>query len=125
LRQAAAPAAAAGADTPLNVIITGAQQAASTEALRNGCWVRLYEAANFSGNSVTLLGPVDVAQPDGPFGMEWEDDVGSIEVGPAAAVSVFSDDDFEGTELRFAAGRRASAAADEVESLRITCAGAG
>jgi hypothetical protein len=122
LRQAAAaPAAADG--SPLNVlVIGGTRQAESSEALRGGCWVRLYEGPSFSGNSLTLLGPAEVAQARGPFGMEWEDEVGSIEVGPAATLSAFSDDDFEGTELSFGAARRVTDLADELESLRITCA---
>jgi hypothetical protein len=123
IRQAAAPPPTSPA-SPMNVLIlAGNAPAEGADALRGGCWVRLHEAPNFAGNTLTIVGPADLPELQGPFGMEWEDNIGSLEVGPTGSVSIFSDDDFDGTQTQFAASRRVADVPDEFESLRITCRG--
>jgi hypothetical protein len=122
IRRAQAPARVGG-QAPMNILILADNTATDgADPLASGCWVRMYEAENFSGSTVTLVGPAELSEMRGPFGMQWEDRVGSFEVGPSATVSVFSDDGFDGTETRYSSRRRVADAADEFESLRIACA---
>jgi hypothetical protein len=125
IRQAAAPPPTSTA-SPMNVLIlAGNTPAGDSDPLRGGCWVRLHEAPNFSGNTLTIVGPADMPELQGPFGMEWEDNIGSLEVGPSGTVTIFSDDGFDGTQTLFGAGRRVADVPEELESLRIACRGTG
>jgi hypothetical protein len=89
--------------------------------LSGGCWLRLHESPSFAGNTVTIMGPANLSELRGPFDMDWEDQIGSLEVGPSAAVSLFSDGNFDGTEVRFGSSRRVADLPGELESLRIAC----
>jgi hypothetical protein len=123
LRQAEAPAASP-LSSPMNVLILSGD-ARPDDALRGGCWIRLHESPSFAGNTVTIMGPANLSELRGPFDMDWEDQIGSLEVGPSAAVSIFSDGDFEGTETPFGSRRRVADLPGEFESLRITCSARG
>jgi len=64
---------------------------ASEAGLGAGCWARLYAAKAFSGEALTLVGPleVDYVKPD--WGFEWEPRYGSVAVGPKATLTLYDD----------------------------------
>ena len=85
---------------------------------RNGCWVKLYDAPNFAGADVTLVGAASMRALDGTFR--------SLEVGPAATVTTYKAENFGGSIQRFDPGRKVpdlsqADHADEFGSLRISC----
>jgi hypothetical protein len=80
---------------------------------RNGCWVKLFDAPNFSGADVTLVGAASMRALDGTFR--------SIEVGPAATVTTYRTENFGGSILRFDPGRKVADNSEDFASLRITC----
>lgn len=96
--------------------------AVSPPDTQSGCWVRLYEQANFSGNSFTLIGPADIRDMEGHFR--------SVEVGPNATLLTFDEENFQIQRAQFTAGQRVPtvdhrADQDEFESLRVTCSAGG
>jgi hypothetical protein len=105
--------------TPARLIIV--PNARSREQLDGGCWVRLYGASQAAGDSVTIVGPIDMPMLRGPFGLEWDDRIGNVEAGPRATVSLFADEDYEDLTTTVAPGRRLASAGGEFESMRIAC----
>jgi hypothetical protein len=105
--------------SPARVIIV--PNARSSEQLDTGCWVRLYGASPAAGDSVTIVGPIDMPLLRGPFGLEWDDRIGNVEAGPRATVSLFADEEYEDLSTTVAPGRRLATAGGEIESLRIAC----
>ena len=77
--------------TPARLIIV--PNARSSERLDEGCWARLFGASQAPGDSVTIVGPIDMPTLRGPFGLEWDDRIGNIEAGPRATVSLFGDEE--------------------------------
>jgi len=62
----------------------------------NGCWVDVFDADFFNGNTRRLIGPADFP------GLriresQWGHEIGSVRVGPAAYVQCFDARDFSGT----------------------------
>ena len=62
----------------------------------NGCWVDLFDAADFQGHACRLHGPAEF------IGLrlrerEWGEEVLSLNVGPTAYVQCFRTDDFDDT----------------------------
>jgi hypothetical protein len=112
----AAPAVAA----PARLIVVPSSR--SSERLDEGCWARLYGTSQAAGDSVTIVGPIDMPMLSGPFGLQWDDRIGNVEAGPRATVSLFADEEYEDLTTTVAPGRRLASAGGEYESLRIACA---
>ena len=113
--QLSAPPAVA---SPSRVIIVPARRA---DPSTDGCWARLHGASEAPGDNVTIVGPIDMPQLRGPFGLEWDDRIGSVEAGPRATVSLFGDERYEDLATTVAPGRRLASTGGEIESLRIAC----
>lgn len=100
---------------PLGAVRTMAQL---ERAADEGCWAKLYEEPLYEGNDFTLLGAASVPELEGNFR--------SIEVGPAAVVTLHKQRNFEHLIARLDAGRKVPDLyeidnGDELTSLRITC----
>jgi hypothetical protein len=59
----------------------------------NGCWVDVFDAENFTGNTRRLIGPAEflglrIREKD------WNEHLASLNVGPGAYVQCFDSDDF-------------------------------
>jgi hypothetical protein len=95
--------------------------------MERGCWVRLYDAENYAGESLTLSGPTTINDMSGPFGINWDDRVESLQTGPRAVLTVFDDDDFEDLVTQFKPGQqipdvsRRMGFFDEFGSVRLDC----
>jgi Beta/Gamma crystallin len=64
-------------------------------AMEKGCWVRLYDKKNFDGNSLLLIGPINLGRMIGPFGVNWENKVRSLQTGPNTNLTIFDNRDFK------------------------------
>ncbi len=64
-------------------------------AMEKGCWVKLYDKKNFEGNSLLLVGPINLARMIGPFGVNWENKVRSLETGPNTNLTIFDNRNFK------------------------------
>jgi hypothetical protein len=80
---------------------------------RAGCWVKLFDAPNFAGADVTLVGAASMRALDGTFR--------SIEVGPTATVVTYRAENFGGSIQRLDPGLKVPENTQEFGSLRISC----
>lgn len=80
--------------TDVPVIVMVPMRVSNDLAMEKGCWVKLYDKKNYQGDSMLLVGPVNLAQMIGPFGHNWENKVRSIESGPNANVIIYDNRNF-------------------------------
>jgi hypothetical protein len=99
--------------TPATEPEQGSQSRVAIAGESSGCWVKLYDSANFTGEDVTLVGDTSMPTLAGAFR--------SIEVGPNATVTTFGAENFGGSSRRFDPGLKVSENAEDVGSLRVTC----
>ena len=76
------------------VIVMVPMQVSRNLAMDKGCWVKLYDKRNFEGDSLLLIGPINVAKMIDPFGSNWENKVRSLETGPKANVTIYNNRNF-------------------------------
>ena len=76
------------------VIVMVPVQVSKDLAMDKGCWVKLYDKRNFEGNSLLLIGPINVAKMIDPFGSNWENKIYSLETGPNANVTIYNNRNF-------------------------------
>lgn len=76
------------------VIVMVPVQVSENLAMGKGCWVKLYDKKNFEGDSLLLIGPINVAKMIDPFGSNWENKVRSLETGPNANLTIYDNRNF-------------------------------
>ena len=102
--------------------------AAKDNSMRSGCWAKIYSAANYSGDTLTLTGPLSIADMSGPYGLNWDDKVDSIELGPKATLTVFDNEQFRDQVAQFKPSQKVADISkrlgffDEFASVRLSCA---
>ncbi len=97
--------------------------------MKNGCWARIYDQENYLGDTLTLAGPTALPDMDtnGFFGLNWDDRVDSVELGPKATLTVFDNENFTDRVAQFKAGQRVADVSkrmgffDEFGSVRLEC----
>jgi hypothetical protein len=123
-----AKASAAGLVTMLviPVAVSTETNPASRTAMENGCWAKLYGRDNYEGDSFTLVGPIDLASMQGPFGVDWSK-VSSIQAGPKASLTLYDNVNFRDRAAKVDAGRSVPQLDEKlgffenVNSMRINC----
>jgi len=60
-----------------------------------GCWVEMYSKDNFQGDILKLVGPLDMADMQGPFGHDWENEIESLKTGPRATIRIYDNENFK------------------------------
>lgn len=124
LAEKAAPATKA---TGVMLMLVPTAVAAKDNAMKRGCWARIYSGTNYSGDTLTLSGPLSIADMTGPFGLNWDDKVDSIELGPKASLTVFDNEQFKDQIAQFKPGQKvpniskALGLFDEFASVRLSC----
>jgi Beta/Gamma crystallin len=97
------------------------------DALKSGCWAKLYGSKNFAGDRFTLIGPVELPRMVGPFGLTWENKVKSLEAGPKANLTIFDNRNFRDRDKVIAAGTKVPDLSkkmgffDDFRSLKLSC----
>jgi hypothetical protein len=98
-----------------------------TQWKKKGCWAKFYDDQNYAGDNLTLLGPVDMPDMTGPFGIDWKGKISSVETGPHARVLVYDNENFKDLVATFKPGQKSADVSkkmgffDEFSSLKITC----
>lgn len=111
------------------LLVPVAQQSTMQGSTNNGCWARLYDKDDFRGDQLTLVGPVDMPNMTGPFGLKW--DIMSVEVGPRATVTGYDNKNFSDRSAIIQPGQRVAKLEDrlslfeDVKSVRISCSSSG
>lgn len=102
---------------------------AQDQWMKSGCWVKLYDDPNFTGDTLTLSGPVDMPNMVGPFGIDWKGKISSIEIGPNTALTVYDNENFRDPVSTFKPGQRVGGVSkkmgffDQMSSLKMQCTG--
>lgn len=122
----AAPASAPAQEGA--VMITLMSGTAHHAAIREGCWVQLYDERDFKGDAVTLLGPLSLQVLDRGAGRSLHRNLDSLEVGPKATLTVYEHRMFRDRSVNFTAGTREASLikrlgfSGRIESLKVDCA---
>lgn len=101
----------------------------SKEWMKKGCWAKFHDGQNFSGDTLTLMGPVDMPDMRGPFGIDWKGKISSVEAGAKARILVYDNENFNDLVSTFKPGQKSKDVSkkmgffDEFSSLKITCGG--
>ena len=92
------------------------------------CWAEIYMNEEFDKNEPRLLlvGPHELPTLKGLNDLNWDNDIESVIMGPAAVMTMYEAVDFKGRELRLTENQRAGQLRDvhmsnEIESLRLGC----
>lgn len=98
--------------------------------MKKGCWAKFHDNENFTGDMLTLMGPVDMPDMKGPFGIDWKGKISSVETGPKARVMVYDNENYNDLVATFKPGQKSKEVSkklgffDEFSSLKILCPGA-
>ena len=97
---------------------------------RTGCWAKLHDNPGFTGDVLSLSGPLDMPDMVGPFGIDWKGKISSIETGANTTLTVYDNVNYRDPVSTFKPGERIADVSkrmgyfDQMRSLRITCTGA-
>lgn len=116
------------AAAPVALLVLLPVKQATDPRMANGCWVRFHSDENFRGESLTLVGPVDMPNMDAP-GAVWQNWDSAV-VGANATVTTYDNDNFRDRTATLNAGQRIADLSDnklgwfeEVKSARVACKG--
>ena len=59
------------------------------EQMRSGCWASFYGEPNFGGDSLTLIGPVELQTLDKGSAQQLKRDIKSVVTGPRATLTLY------------------------------------
>jgi hypothetical protein len=116
-------AGSADVDTAVVVLPT----AGAGEQMRAGCWASFYEDRNFNGDSLTLIGPVELQTLDRGSARQLKRDIKSIVTGPRATLVVYEKQLLSARSVGFQPNTREARLAEtlgfggRIESMRMTC----
>lgn len=102
---------------------------ASAPDFSNGCWARLYDSTNFRGNTLSLVGPVDMPDMRTAFGTDWSGQFDSVEVGPKARLTVYDNENYREKAATFKPGQKVAdldeklGFFEDISSVKIACTG--
>ena len=81
------PGSAGSADVDTAVVVLPTSGAA--EQMRAGCWASFYDDRNFSGDSLTLVGPAELRTLDKGTAQQLKRDIKSVVTGPRATLVLY------------------------------------
>ena len=96
---------------------------------RGGCWARIYKEEAFKGDSLTLIGPAEVADVATDWGFSWDPQFKSIAIGPTATFTVFDNRNFRDRTATFSGGRKLPDLDEHmgvfrtIRSMKLSCTG--
>ena len=109
------------------VIMMVPMEISDKTAMDKGCWVKLYDKKNFNGDSLLIVGPVNLGRMIGPFGVNWENKVRSLETGPKTNLTIFDNRDFKDEDKFIDPGKKipnlskAMGFFDDFRSMILSC----
>lgn len=119
--------AEANANAPMIVLVP--MVVATAPDFSNGCWARLYDSTDFRGNTLALVGPVDMPDMRTAFGTDWSGQFDSIAVGPKARLTVYDNEDYGEKAATFKPGQKVAdldekmGTFENISSVKVACTG--
>ena len=111
-----------GVDTDI-VVLPGTGGA---EALQSGCWATFYDERNFNGDSLTLVGPVELTTLDKGSARQLKRDIKSVVTGPRATLLLYEKQFLSARSVGFPPASREAGLAEKlgfggrIESMRLS-----
>ena len=99
----------------------------AAEQMRAGCWASFYDERNFIGDSLTLIGPVELQTLDQGSARQLKRDIKSIVTGPRATLVVYQKQTLSARSVGFQPNTREAGLAEKlgfggrIESMQMTC----
>jgi hypothetical protein len=123
--QHGASAGAASSDNDTAVIVLPTENAG--QAMQAGCWASFYDERNFNGNSLTLIGPVELQTLDKGSAKQLKRDIKSVVTGPRATLILYEKQFLSARSVGFQPDTHEGGLAEKlgfggrIESLQMTC----
>jgi hypothetical protein len=101
--------------------------AGAAEQMRSGCWASFYGERNFNGDSLTLIGPVELQTLDKGSAQQLKRDIKSIVTGPRATLTLYERQFLSARWVGFTPDSREPSLAEKlgfggrIESMKLTC----
>jgi hypothetical protein len=97
------------------------------EQMRGGCWASFYSDRNFNGDSLTLIGPVELQTLDKGSAQQLKRDIKSIVTGPRATLTLYEKQFLSARWVGFTPDSREPSLAEKlgfggrIESMKLSC----
>ena len=97
------------------------------EQMRSGCWASFYGERNFAGDSLTLIGPVELQTLDKGSAQQLKRDIKSIVTGPRATLTLYEKQFLSARWVGFTPDSREPSLAEKlgfggrIESMKLSC----
>jgi hypothetical protein len=117
--------AAPSATTETAVVVL--PTAGAGEQMRSGCWASFYSERNFSGDSLTLIGPVELQTLDKGSAQQLKRDIRSVVTGPRATLTLYEKQFLSARWVGFTPDSREPSLAEKlgfggrIESMKLSC----
>jgi len=101
--------------------------AGAGEQMRAGCWASFYDQRNFNGDSLTLIGPVELQTLDRGSAAQLKRDIKSVVTGPRATLVLYEKQMLSARSVGFQPNTREAGLAEtlgfggRIESMRMSC----
>ena len=115
--------AAADVDTAVVVL----PNVGASAQLESGCWATFYDERNFGGDSLTLIGPVELQSLDRGSARQLRRDIKSVVTGPRATLIVYDKQLLSSRSVGFQPASREPGLVEKlgfggrIESMRLSC----
>jgi len=99
----------------------------AVEQMRAGCWASFYEERNFNGDSLTLIGPVELQTLDRGSASQLKRDIKSVVTGPRTTLVVYQKQMLSARSVGFQPNTREAGLVEalgfggRIESMKMTC----
>ncbi len=114
-----------GADVDTAVVVLPTSGA--VEQMRAGCWATFYDERNFTGDSLALIGPVELTTLDRGSARQLKRDIKSVVTGPRATLILYEKQLLSARSVGFQPDSREASLTEKlgfggrIESMRLTC----
>lgn len=107
-------------------VVRPPESAVRTMPNPDGCYMQAWTMADYGGTSDYINGPREYRSlSQMPNNRSWQHRINSVRIGPTAAVTMFTDEDFRGATLQLnpdsAHRQLPGGIAGQIESLRVAC----
>ena len=99
----------------------------AVEQMRAGCWASFFDDRNFNGDSLTLIGPVELQTLDRGSAQQLKRDSKSLVTGPRATLVAYQKQFLSARSVGFSPDSREPSLVEKlgfggrIESMRLTC----
>jgi hypothetical protein len=121
-RGGAGASGSAAAETDAVILVSP-----TASELQTGCWATFFGERNFGGDSLTLVGPVELQTLDKGSARQLKRDIKSVATGPRATLIVYEKQFLSARSVGFQPASREAGLAEtlgfggRIESLQLRC----